>query len=47
VWLDKIEVQHLRAYDSTISFRVRRTGRNVTVTGGGSRVARPAAPVTT
>jgi len=40
VWLDRIEVQHLRAYDSIISFRVRRSGRNVTVTGGGSRVSR-------
>ena len=45
VGLDKIEVQHLRAYDSSISFRVRRTGRSVSVTGGGSRVARGAAPV--
>ena len=46
-WLDKIEVQHLRAYDTTISFRVRRTGRSVSVTGGGSRVARATAPATT
>ena len=45
VWLDKIEVRHLRAYDSSISFRVRRTGRSVSVTGGGSRVTRGAAPV--
>jgi glycogen debranching enzyme len=40
VWLDRIEVQHLHAYDSLISFRVRRSGKSVTVTGGGSRVAR-------
>jgi len=45
VWLDRIDVQHLRAYDSTISFRVRRRGRTVSVTGGGSRVARATAPV--
>ncbi|MDQ6858673.1 MAG: amylo-alpha-1,6-glucosidase [Chloroflexota bacterium] len=44
VWLDRIEVQHLHAYDSLISFRVRRSGRSVTVTGGGSRVARVSAP---
>jgi glycogen debranching enzyme len=44
VWLDRIEVQHLRAYDSLISFRVRRSGRSVTVTGGGSRVARGSTP---
>jgi glycogen debranching enzyme len=44
VWLDRIEVQHLRAYDSLISFRVRRSGRSVTVTGGGSRVARASTP---
>src|SRR5437870_8952486 len=44
VWLDRIEVQHLRAYDSVINFRVRRSGRSVTVTGGGSRVARASAP---
>ena len=45
-WLDKIDVQHLRAYDSLISFRVRRTGRSISVTGGGSRVSRSAAPAT-
>jgi glycogen debranching enzyme len=45
VWLDRIEVQHLHAYDSLISFRVRRSGRSVMVTGGGSRVARVNAPV--
>ncbi|HAF09976.1 MAG TPA: amylo-alpha-1,6-glucosidase [Chloroflexi bacterium] len=45
VWLDRIEVQHLRAYDSLISFRVRRSGRSVTVTGGGSRVARASTQV--
>jgi len=44
VWLDRIEVQHLRAYDSVISFRVRRSGRSVAVTGGGSRVSRAPAP---
>ena len=44
VWLDRIEVSHLRAYDSLISFRVRRTGTGSSVTGGGSRVARSAAP---
>ena len=47
VWLDRIEVQHLRAYDSLISFRVRRSGRSVTVTGGGSRVARASTPAVT
>ncbi len=47
VWLDTIEVQHLRAYDSTISFRVRRSGRSITVTGGGSRVVRAPAPIAT
>ncbi len=47
VWLDRIEVQHLRAYDSLISFRVRRSGRSVTVTGGGSRVARSSTPAVT
>jgi len=46
-WLDRIEVQHLRAYDSLISFRVRRSGRSVTVTGGGSRVARASTPAVT
>ena len=45
-WLDKIDVQHLRAYDSLISFRVRRTGRSISVTGGGSRVSRSVAPAT-
>src|SRR5437763_16839213 len=35
VWLDRIEVQHLHAYDALVSFRVRRSGRSVTVTGGG------------
>ncbi|HVR88889.1 MAG TPA: glycogen debranching N-terminal domain-containing protein [Candidatus Limnocylindria bacterium] len=44
VWLDRIDVSHLRAYDSMISFRVRRSGRGVSVTGGGSRVARVNAP---
>ena len=46
VWLDRIEVQHLRAYDSVINFRVRRSGRSVNVTGGGSRVSR-ASPLAT
>ncbi|HLZ48205.1 MAG TPA: amylo-alpha-1,6-glucosidase, partial [Candidatus Limnocylindria bacterium] len=46
VWLDRIEVQHLHAYDALVSFRVRRSGRSVTVTGGGSRVARASAPAT-
>ena len=46
VWLDRIEVQHLRAYDSLVSFRVRRSGRSVSVTGGGSRVARASTPAT-
>ena len=46
VWLDRIEVQHLHAYDALVSFRVRRSGRSVTVTGGGSRVARASTPAT-
>lgn len=45
-WLDRIEVQHLHAYDALVSFRVRRRGRNVTLTGGGSRVTRAPAPAT-
>jgi len=45
-WLDRIEVAHLRAYDSLLSFRVRRSGRHVIVTGGGSHVARVEAPIT-
>jgi glycogen debranching enzyme len=46
VWLDRIEVQHLHAYDALVSFRVRRSGRSVTVTGGGSRVTRASTPAT-
>ena len=45
VWLERIEVSHLRAYDSQLAFRVRRSGRHVVVTGGGSRVARAGEPV--